>query len=79
MVLEEAGLEAAVIIGARRIVGRHGCGLLLLLDRLAVDHLRVFMAVNVILLIVGCFLDPTSAIIVLTPLFMRAGGTNLGM
>jgi C4-dicarboxylate transporter, DctM subunit len=28
------------------------------------------MAVNVILLIVGCFLDPTSAIIVLTPLFM---------
>jgi C4-dicarboxylate transporter DctM subunit len=28
------------------------------------------MAVNVILMIVGCFLDPTSAIIVLTPLFM---------
>jgi C4-dicarboxylate transporter DctM subunit len=28
------------------------------------------MAVNIILLIVGCFLDPTSAIIVLTPLFM---------
>jgi C4-dicarboxylate transporter DctM subunit len=28
------------------------------------------MIVNVILLIVGCFLDPTSAIIVLTPLFM---------
>ncbi len=28
------------------------------------------MAVNAILLIVGCFLDPTSAIIVLTPLFM---------
>jgi len=28
------------------------------------------MAVNVILLIVGCFLDPPSAIIVLTPLFM---------
>jgi C4-dicarboxylate transporter DctM subunit len=28
------------------------------------------MAVNVILLVVGCFLDPTSAIIVLTPLFM---------
>ena len=28
------------------------------------------MAVNVILLIAGCFLDPTSAIIVLTPLFM---------
>jgi C4-dicarboxylate transporter, DctM subunit len=28
------------------------------------------MAVNVILLIVGCFLDPTSAIIVLTPLLM---------
>jgi C4-dicarboxylate transporter, DctM subunit len=28
------------------------------------------MTVNVILLIVGCFLDPTSAIIVLTPLFM---------
>ena len=28
------------------------------------------IAVNVILLIVGCFLDPTSAIIVLTPLFM---------
>jgi C4-dicarboxylate transporter DctM subunit len=28
------------------------------------------MAVNIILLIVGCFLDPTSAILVLTPLFM---------
>jgi C4-dicarboxylate transporter DctM subunit len=28
------------------------------------------MAVNIILLIAGCFLDPTSAIIVLTPLFM---------
>jgi C4-dicarboxylate transporter, DctM subunit len=28
------------------------------------------LAVNVILLIAGCFLDPTSAIIVLTPLFM---------
>jgi len=28
------------------------------------------MAINVILLIVGCFLDPTSAILVLTPLFM---------
>ncbi|MGD9921849.1 MAG: TRAP transporter large permease [Pseudorhodoplanes sp.] len=28
------------------------------------------MAVNVILLIVGCFLDPTSAILVLTPLLM---------
>ena len=28
------------------------------------------MVVNIILLIVGCFLDPTSAIIVLTPLFM---------
>ena len=28
------------------------------------------MVVNVILLIVGCFLDPTSAIIVLTPLFI---------
>jgi C4-dicarboxylate transporter DctM subunit len=28
------------------------------------------MAVNLILLIVGCFLDPTSAIIVLTPLLM---------
>src|SRR5215831_8709276 len=26
-----------------RIVGRHGCGLLLLLDRLAVDYLRVIM------------------------------------
>jgi C4-dicarboxylate transporter, DctM subunit len=32
------------------------------------------MAVNVILLIVGCFLDPTSAIIVLTPLFMPLVG-----
>ncbi len=28
------------------------------------------MVVNIILLIVGCFLDPTSAIIVLTPLFI---------
>jgi C4-dicarboxylate transporter DctM subunit len=28
------------------------------------------MAINIILLIVGCFLDPTSAILVLTPLFM---------
>jgi C4-dicarboxylate transporter DctM subunit len=28
------------------------------------------MAVNLILLIVGCFLDPTSAILVLTPLLM---------
>ena len=28
------------------------------------------MAVNIILLVVGCFLDPTSAILVLTPLFM---------
>jgi C4-dicarboxylate transporter DctM subunit len=28
------------------------------------------MAVNIILLIVGCFLDPTSAILVLTPLFI---------
>ena len=28
------------------------------------------MVVNIILLIVGCFLDPTSAILVLTPLFM---------
>jgi C4-dicarboxylate transporter DctM subunit len=28
------------------------------------------MAVNILLLIVGCFLDPTSAIIVLTPLLM---------
>lgn len=28
------------------------------------------MAVNIILLIVGCFLDPTSAILVLTPLLM---------
>jgi len=28
------------------------------------------MAINCVLLIVGCFLDPTSAILVLTPLFM---------
>ena len=28
------------------------------------------MAINIVLLIVGCFLDPTSAILVLTPLFM---------
>ena len=28
------------------------------------------MATNIILLIVGCFLDPTSAILVLTPLFI---------
>src|SRR5262249_34577641 len=43
LVVEEAGLEPAVIIGPRRVVGRHGCGLLLLLDRLAVDYLRVIM------------------------------------
>jgi C4-dicarboxylate transporter DctM subunit len=41
-----------------------------LLTALELKPWAFLMAVNVILLIVGCFLDPTSAILVLTPLFM---------
>jgi C4-dicarboxylate transporter DctM subunit len=40
------------------------------LQALQLSQWGFLMAVNVILLIVGCFLDPTSAILVLTPLLM---------
>ena len=40
------------------------------LQALELEPWAFLMAVNIILLIVGCFLDPTSAIIVLTPLLM---------
>jgi C4-dicarboxylate transporter DctM subunit len=40
------------------------------LQSLQLSPWTFLMAVNIILLIVGCFLDPTSAILVLTPLFM---------
>lgn len=40
------------------------------LQALQLSPWAFLFAVNVILLIVGCFLDPTSAILVLTPLFM---------
>ena len=43
MMLEEARLEPAVVVGASGIVGRNGRGLLLLLDRLAVDHLGIIV------------------------------------
>jgi C4-dicarboxylate transporter DctM subunit len=45
-------------------------GLASVLKALALEPWAFLMAINVILLIVGCFLDPTSAILVLTPLFM---------
>jgi C4-dicarboxylate transporter DctM subunit len=40
------------------------------LQALQLSQWGFLMAVNIILLIVGCFLDPTSAILVLTPLLM---------
>jgi C4-dicarboxylate transporter DctM subunit len=40
------------------------------LQALQLTQWGFLMAVNIILLIVGCFLDPTSAILVLTPLLM---------
>lgn len=40
------------------------------LEALQLAPWAFLMAVNIILLIVGCFLDPTSAILVLTPLLM---------
>ncbi len=40
------------------------------LQTLQLSSWSFLMATNIILLIVGCFLDPTSAILVLTPLFM---------
>lgn len=40
------------------------------LQALQLTQWGFLMAINVILLIVGCFLDPTSAILVLTPLLM---------
>jgi C4-dicarboxylate transporter DctM subunit len=40
------------------------------LQALQLSSWGFLMAVNVILLVVGCFLDPTSAILVLTPLLM---------
>jgi C4-dicarboxylate transporter DctM subunit len=45
-------------------------GLTAALKSLELEPWAFLMAINVILLIVGCFLDPTSAILVLTPLFM---------
>jgi C4-dicarboxylate transporter DctM subunit len=45
-------------------------GLTSALKSLELEPWAFLMAINVILLIVGCFLDPTSAILVLTPLFM---------
>jgi C4-dicarboxylate transporter DctM subunit len=40
------------------------------LQALQLTQWAFLMAINIILLIVGCFLDPTSAILVLTPLLM---------
>jgi C4-dicarboxylate transporter DctM subunit len=40
------------------------------LQSLRLEPWAFLMLVNIILLIVGCFLDPTSAILVLTPLFI---------
>src|SRR5690606_36185173 len=40
------------------------------LQALQLTQWGFLMAVNIILLIVGCFLDPTSAILVLTPLLI---------
>jgi C4-dicarboxylate transporter DctM subunit len=40
------------------------------LQALQLSQWGFLMAINIILLIVGCFLDPTSAILVLTPLLM---------
>ena len=48
------------------------------LKALELGPLAFLMVVNIILLIVGCFLDPTSAIIVLTPLFIPIV-TSLGI
>jgi C4-dicarboxylate transporter DctM subunit len=45
-------------------------GLAAALKSLELAPWAFLMAINIILLIVGCFLDPTSAILVLTPLFM---------
>ncbi len=45
-------------------------GLTALLKSLDLAPWSFLMAINIVLLIVGCFLDPTSAILVLTPLFM---------
>jgi C4-dicarboxylate transporter DctM subunit len=50
------------------------------LQHLQLQPWSFLMLVNVILLIVGCFLDPTSAILVLTPLFIplaKAFGIDL--
>ena len=45
-------------------------GLTAALQSLQLPSWAFLIAVNIILLIVGCFLDPTSAILVLTPLFL---------
>jgi C4-dicarboxylate transporter DctM subunit len=50
------------------------------LQHLQLQPWSFLMLVNIILLIVGCFLDPTSAILVLTPLFIplaKAFGIDL--
>ncbi len=50
------------------------------MDGLALQPWMVLLAVNLLLLVVGCFLDPNSAILVLTPLLlpvMQAIGVDL--
>ncbi len=50
------------------------------MDGLAMQPWMVLLAVNLLLLVVGCFLDPNSAILVLTPLLlpvMQAIGVDL--
>jgi C4-dicarboxylate transporter DctM subunit len=51
-----------------------------LIDHMGLNQWQVLIAVNILLLIVGCFIDPASAILVLTPLLvpiMKALGVDL--
>jgi C4-dicarboxylate transporter DctM subunit len=51
-----------------------------LIDRAGLSQWQVLIAVNILLLVVGCFIDPASAILVLTPLLapvMKALGVDL--
>lgn len=44
--------------------------LIQLIERLALDQWAVLAVINVFLLLVGCLIDPTSAIVILTPLLV---------
>jgi len=45
-------------------------GLTLLIERILAEPWAILLVINIFLLIVGCLVDPTSAIIVLTPLLV---------